>query len=57
MNLKIGDTVQLKSGGPIMTVENIEDNFVRCVWFEKNQVQRAAFPPVTLAKEADYSSD
>ncbi len=51
MNFAIGDTVQLKSGGPVMTVESFgDDNYVRCVWFEKTQVQRGGFPSATLAK-------
>jgi uncharacterized protein YodC (DUF2158 family) len=37
MNLKIGDVVALKSGGPDMTVENIdEQGNVTCTWFEKD---------------------
>lgn len=32
-NLSIGDAVQLKSGGPIMTVESIDQEGVNCVWF------------------------
>lgn len=33
--MKIGDVVQLKTGGPRMTVEHVSDvtGFVRCVWF------------------------
>jgi len=39
MNFKIGDTVMLKSGGPLMTVENEEEGGrVMCKWFdEKNK--------------------
>lgn len=34
MDLKIGDLVQLKSGGPTMTVKAIvESNKAECVWF------------------------
>lgn len=38
---KPGDLVQVKSGGPIMTVEQVgktamlEEDAVWCVWFEK----------------------
>lgn len=30
---KVGDVVELKSGGPDMTVEDITDDGVACVWF------------------------
>jgi uncharacterized protein YodC (DUF2158 family) len=37
MNFKVGDVVQLKSGGPPMTVQEIinlpGEPFVRCSWF------------------------
>lgn len=34
MSVKIGDTVQLKSGGPLMTVVRIEsDGAVACMWY------------------------
>ncbi len=51
MEFKIGDTVQLKSGGPIMTVEHIdEDNYASCVWFEKSDLKRNAFAAAVLSK-------
>jgi uncharacterized protein YodC (DUF2158 family) len=48
-----GDTVQLKSGGPYMTIEDpqYEGGKVRCVWFEttqSTQVRYAVFPPECL---------
>jgi uncharacterized protein YodC (DUF2158 family) len=33
-NFKQGDRVQVRSGGPAMTVENVEGEAVRCVWME-----------------------
>lgn len=36
MGYMIGDTVQLKSGGPSMTVNNVDlDNYVYCDWFDE----------------------
>lgn len=49
-NFKVGDVVQLNSGGSAMTVEEIEGNYVSCVWFEKQKVERATFPAATLSK-------
>lgn len=33
MKFKIGDVVQLKSGGPEMTIDGISEDTVHCVWF------------------------
>jgi len=36
--IKAGDVVQLKSGGSVMTVKDIDaDAKVRCVWFDKEE--------------------
>ncbi|MGT2453881.1 YodC family protein [Cupriavidus basilensis] len=56
MEFSAGDQVRLKSGGPVMTVEQVGERLgepmVFCVWFEKagsrQQSQRDAFPPVVL---------
>lgn len=60
MNFEAGDVVELKSGGPRMTVEQVSkaamtgEDLVWCVWFEKignRQVrQEATFRPVVLQK-------
>jgi uncharacterized protein YodC (DUF2158 family) len=47
---QIGDVVELKSGGPDMTVESIEDLKASCVWFDKGDMKRALFPSNTLQK-------
>jgi uncharacterized protein YodC (DUF2158 family) len=47
---KPGDVVGLKSGGPQMTVDDIESNGrVKVTWFDdKNQIQNATFAPHML---------
>jgi len=32
-----GDTVKLKSGGPLMVVEDVDGNKVSCLWFERSK--------------------
>jgi len=48
---KKGDTVQLKSGGPIMTIANYDGKrYFRCLWFTKDEdkVRDGYFPPDSL---------
>ena len=52
---KVGDTVQLKSGGPIMTVSGFFETDgprVKCTWFEdkldQRVLQEASFPAEAL---------
>jgi len=45
---KIGETVQLKSGGPRMTVESVEGTNVTCVWFHEQTAKYGTFPAATL---------
>lgn len=41
---KIGDIVQLKSGGPKMTVTTVLDEVVRTAWFAGSKNEEGAFP-------------
>jgi uncharacterized protein YodC (DUF2158 family) len=60
MDFQAGDIVQLKSGGPRMTVEQVgkhphtDADTVWCTWFEmvgkRQVVQRETFSPVVLQK-------
>lgn len=47
-NVKAGDTVKLKSGGPLMTIERIErdasgDPYATCSWFKGEERKRENF--------------
>jgi uncharacterized protein YodC (DUF2158 family) len=52
MSFNVGDTVQLKSGGPDMTVMRIGtaggEPMVWCAWFEGTKDAYALFPPDAL---------
>jgi uncharacterized protein YodC (DUF2158 family) len=62
MSFEAGDVVQLKSGGPLMTVEQVGkggmtgEDTVWCVWFEKvgnrQTRQEATFRPTSLEKSS-----
>jgi uncharacterized protein YodC (DUF2158 family) len=38
-----GDIVQLKSGGPDMTIKKINVDSVLCVWFDKDNVHQKEY--------------
>lgn len=51
--LQPGDLVQLKSGGPVMTVTNDDplnkrNGSVQCKWFSGNKLERGSFPIAAL---------
>lgn len=53
MALKIGSTVQLKSGGPVMTVLKTESgSAVTCIWFatEHDEFRTQIFPELVLTE-------
>lgn len=51
-SFKNGDIVQLKSGGPKMTVDEVDGQYgksrIACVWFAGARRERAFFSPETL---------
>lgn len=43
-NCKVGDVVQLKSGGPQMTVSETNDSeMLECTWFDSSNELKTAF--------------
>jgi len=66
MDFQPGETVRLKSGGPVMTVEKVDisamlGKAVWCCWFERvgsaQELKRETFPiatvePATVAKSS-----
>ena len=56
--IKAGDTVRLKSGGPLMTVSRLFDSTegmikAHCDWFEGNKHMSGSFPINSLKLEQD----
>ena len=43
MEFKIGDLVQVKSSGPIMTVVETYETKCRCLWFNNNMPEEYNF--------------
>ena len=50
-----GSTVQLRSGGQPMTIEEVNGQNVCCVWFDKGQVRREVFPAHVLKRNTEGS--
>lgn len=50
-NFKVGEVVQLKSGGPAMTVDELASSVrYRCVWFKGASREQGTFAEDTLVK-------
>jgi len=53
--LTVGDTVSLKSGGPLMTIDDIGAyngvQKAKCQWFEKQKLETGLFPLTSLNKD------
>jgi uncharacterized protein YodC (DUF2158 family) len=53
MEFNVGDLVKLKSGGPLMTVSEVDGDEVTCVWFPQadySELREADFADATLEK-------
>jgi uncharacterized protein YodC (DUF2158 family) len=50
MGFKVGDIVELKSGGPAMTVHEVSGTVITCTWFdEAKQLHGADFRRIPVA--------
>lgn len=49
-NISLGDIVNLKSGGPFMTINHWEHGFYSCVWFVGETVNYGQFHADALYK-------
>lgn len=47
-DLKVGDVVRLKSGGPLMTVAEVATGYIKTEWFSGDVVSGKAFYRGTL---------
>lgn len=48
-SFSIGDIVELNSGGPPMSVCEVNDASIKCIWFDDhNHVQARDFDPLLL---------
>jgi uncharacterized protein YodC (DUF2158 family) len=45
---KTGDVVQLKSGGPLMTVSEMDGNTVHCRWMNGSEEKSSSYPSEML---------
>jgi uncharacterized protein YodC (DUF2158 family) len=54
-DFKVGDIVQLKSGGPKMTVQDAdqEGTGIWCQWFAGSKLERGHFPKDSVIKIDD----
>jgi uncharacterized protein YodC (DUF2158 family) len=64
MALEPGDIVQLKSGGPLMTVVAVEKSDVRCIWHSASAealcsalIPAAALDHIDLADDEDLDEE
>jgi uncharacterized protein YodC (DUF2158 family) len=53
MAFQTGDVVALKSGGPLMTIQEMAEDGAHCVWFDQGAPRYATFPASTVDKKSD----
>lgn len=54
IKFELGDVVRLKSGGPEMTVVDLREGFVLCMWYsEERRMETVDFIPESLEYAAN----
>ena len=46
--MNVGDIVRLKSGGPVMTVDSVDQGTARCVWMKDETPMERTFSIAAL---------
>jgi len=54
--MNIGSVVNMKIGGTLMTVESIDENTAKCVWFIDCKIYRDTFNIMDLQEWVKVSS-
>lgn len=55
---EVGQTVELKSGGPVMTITSITGDQITCDWFvNKHKHSSGTFPSASLKPAAPEEAD
>lgn len=57
MEYKAGDTVCLKSGGPIMTVRSTNEDTLFCLFFHGGEIKSLSFDKILVNKVKKNSFD
>ncbi len=52
MPFKVGDLVQIKSGGPPMTVQEVVGDSVTCIWYVGDKYYRTDYDAAILKAAA-----
>jgi uncharacterized protein YodC (DUF2158 family) len=56
-NIKVGDIVELKSGGPKMTIMEVARDGVWCQWFGGKKLEQGRFPFDSLKASSDGTKE
>jgi len=55
--IKVGDTVKVKSGGVFMTVSEISNGNATCLWMDQKQKQNSDQWPLIVLEKIDYDAE